>query len=686
MRQFISLPNPAQKGARLRLAFIAAPFILIVVAQALLGAFTLEMVSTLRGYVAGESLWSKGQHQAIYYLDRFVDTRDQAYLEEYREALAAPMGDRDARLALEQSPADVDAAYEGFLRAGNHPDDIPGLIWMFRYFGWFSYMDAAIVRWRTAEAMVLKLVELADEIIANESQLANPEMQAAWKRQIADLNEKITPLTREFSIALGEGTRVVQAALAIANIALALVFVLLTLWRLNRFVEQRRAIEGELERRALHDTLTGLPNRSALEQYAAARLRNGAGSHALIFLDLDQFKVVNDTNGHAAGDRLLCRVAEVLAQRIRKGDLLVRLGGDEFATLMIGCTVDEAEDVAESLRDAAQDLGFLWQGQAYATSASIGLVHFGEEMSFEQAMQAADMACYMAKEKGRNRVHLYTRDDTDMAERAGEMGWVQRLHRALERDRFCLYAQPIVSLGRDRDAGHFEILLRLRDDAGSLVPPASFIPAAERFGLMPLLDRWVVRHTLAALGDHRRQTGTVTGSICGINLSGTSINDATFLPFLRDQFALNGVSPASICFEITETSAIANLEAAGQFIGALREMGSSFALDDFGSGMSSFSYLKSLPVDYLKIDGGFVRDMLNDRSDRAMVEMVNHIGHVMGKKTIAEFVESPQILEALRSIGVDYAQGYALGRPEPFEPAKFLGAGMKPAERMRSAG
>lgn len=674
LRTFSLSPTPAHKGAaRLRLAFVAAPFILIIVLQALLAAFTLEMVSTLRGYVAGESLWSKGQHQAVYFLDRFVDTRDRSYVERYRNALTVVMGDREARLALEASPADVAAASAAFLRAGNHPDDVPGLIWMFQYFRWFSYMDAAIATWRTAEGGVLKLDSLSRQIVTNEAFLGVPAIQAEYKRQISVLNDEITPLTKEFSVTLGNGTRVVQAGLAVANIALALIFIALTVWQLNRFVEQRRAIEGELERRASHDALTGLPNRLALEERAAQLLRGKAGSHALIFLDLDQFKVVNDTNGHAAGDRLLCRVAEVLSERKRGGDLLVRLGGDEFAALMADCTIEQAEEIAERFRDAAQDLGFLWQGQAYATSASVGLVHFASaEMSFEQAMQAADMACYMAKEKGRNRVHVYAPDDTDMAERAGEMGWVQRLHRALERDRFCLYAQSIAPLRNEDSVAHFEILLRLRDDGGSLVPPASFIPAAERFGLMPLLDRWVVKHALASLGEHRRRTGPEVDAICCINLSGTSINDGAFLPFLREQFESSGVAPASICFEITETSAIANLEAAGRFIGALREMGSSFALDDFGAGMSSFSYLKWLPVDYLKIDGSFVRDLLNDRSDRAMVEMINHIGHVMGKKTIAEFVESPEVLAALREIGVDYAQGYALAKPVPFEPEMFL--------------
>lgn len=651
---------------------MAAPFILIIVAQALLGAFTLEMVSTLRAYVAGESLWSKGQHQAIYFLDRYVDTRDPQYIAHYSEALAAPLGDRVARLALEKSPPDLEVAQRGFADAGNRPEDIPGLIWMFRYFRWFSYMDAAIQRWRTAEQMVINLDDLAQRIFADEAVLTDPAAQAGWRREIASINERITPLTKQFSESLGEGTRVVQDALWLANIALAAVFIALTLWRLNRFITQRRVIESELEWRASHDILTGLPNRSALEAQAAKALRHRSGQHALIFVDLDQFKVVNDTNGHAAGDRLLCRVAEILPAQLRSGDLMVRLGGDEFAVLLVDCSLTAATEIAERLRAATQDLGFIWQGQAFATSASIGLVHFAAgETDFVQAMQAADMACYMAKEKGRNRVHLYAPDDSDMVERAGEMGWVQRLHRALERDRFQLYAQTIVPVQPSAGVGHVEILVRLRDDSGELVPPASFIPAAERFGIMPMLDRWVVRKSFALLAQQQREEGRALPGICGINLSGTSINDASFLPFLSEQFALSGIAPSSICFEITETSAIANLEAAGRFISALREMGSSFALDDFGAGMASFGYLKGLPVDYLKIDGSFVRDMLADRQDRAMVEMINHIGHMMGMRTIAEFVELPEILTALTSIGVDYAQGYALGRPEPFDPAKL---------------
>ncbi|RYE09586.1 MAG: EAL domain-containing protein [Hyphomicrobiales bacterium] len=648
----------------------------------MLGAFTLDMVSTLRGYVAGESLWSKGQHQAVFYLGRFVDTRDPVYIERYESALASPMGNRAARLALEGTPPDIEAAQVGFAAAGNRPEDIPGLIWMFQNFSWFSYLNVAVTRWRTAEQMVLKLDQLAQRIFDSGEQLAYPSVQAAYKLEIAEISERITPLTKEFSEALGDGTQVVQDALAIANVALAGLFVALTLWRLNRFLTQRRTIEAELNWRATHDALTGLPNRAALEQRAATQLR--AGEHALIFVDLDQFKVVNDTNGHAAGDALLCRVAEVLQAQLREADLLARLGGDEFAVLLSDCSLEVAEGIAERLRQATQDLGFFWQGQAFSTTASIGLVHFSaSDTNFTQAMQAADMACYMAKEKGRNRVHLYARDDSDMVERAGEMGWVQRLHRALEQDRFALYAQTIMPVRAGGGGAHVEILLRLVDDTGALVPPGSFIPAAERFGLMPQLDRWVVRRAFALLARQQRQEGRALPAMCAINLSGTTINDASFLPFVREQFAQSGIAPAAICFEITETSAIANLDAAGRFMTALREMGASFALDDFGAGMASFGYLKKLAVDYLKIDGSFVRDMLSDRQDRAMVEMINHIGHMMGIRTIAEFVESPEILAALATIGVDYAQGYAIGRPEPFEPALLWEVAAAQPERLR---
>jgi len=327
-----------------------------------------------------------------------------------------------------------------------------------------------------------------------------------------------------------------------------------------------------------------------------------------------------------------------------------------------------AEKIAESLRHTVQSLHFVWKGRPFMTTVSIGLVHISQTpTTLEASLRAADMACYMAKEKGRNRVQVYHADDSELSLRFGEMAWVQRLHMALEENRFCLYAQEISPLGQtDGGNGHIEILLRLHDEAGRIILPDSFIPAAERYGLMTSLDRWVVENVFKIIARCMHERAGRPMAMCAINLSGITIGDDDFLGFLREKFEAYSIPPEMICFEITETSAIANLGSAIRFINELKALGCHFSLDDFCAGMSSFAYLKHLPVDFLKIDGSFVKDMLDDPINRAMVEVINHIGHVMGKRTIAEFVETPQIEQALLEIGVDYAQGYLIERPQLF--------------------
>ena len=285
----------------------------------------------------------------------------------------------------------------------------------------------------------------------------------------------------------------------------------------------------------------------------------------------------------------------------------------------------------------------------------------------EETLKAADMACYMAKEKGRNRIQVYHPSDSELVQRVGEMGWVQRIRNGLDEQRFCLFAQEIRALkAGEPDRSHVELLIRLRDEDGNLVLPGSFMPAAERYGLMPLIDRWVVRNAFELLAS-RLDSGFDRLSSCAINLSGATFGDDGFVDYVRRQFEIYRVPPEKICFEVTETNAIANISNATRFIQALKKLGCRFSLDDFGTGMSSFAYLKHLPVDYIKIDGSFVREMLNSETDRAMVEMIVHMAKVMGKCVVAECVESEEILDALREIGVGYAQGYAIGKPEPFE-------------------
>jgi diguanylate cyclase (GGDEF)-like protein len=417
---------------------------------------------------------------------------------------------------------------------------------------------------------------------------------------------------------------------------------------------------------ATHDSLTGLYNRGEFERRLQSLIeRTGAGArHALFYIDLDQFKVVNDTCGHAAGDQMLCQIATLIHGHMRESDTLARLGGDEFGVLLEGCGADKARSIAESILDEVRGLRFVWDEKPFMVGASIGLVEIsGADLDGAHLLAAADTACYAAKDEGRNRIQVFNAADSETIRRSGEMNWVTRINRAFDENRFRLHWQAIESLQGDGSTErHGEILLRMLDNDGLLVLPATFLPAAERYNQMPRVDRWVVRQSLRWLADQADM------SRCGsINLSGQSLGDEQLLDFIVEQLRETGVAAGRICFEITETAAIANLTRATRFIGALRERGCRFSLDDFGSGLSSFGYLKNLPVDFLKIDGSFVRNIARNPIDQAMVAAINNIGHVMGLATIAEFVESDEIKTLLTAQGVDYGQGYGIAQPEPLE-------------------
>ena len=438
-------------------------------------------------------------------------------------------------------------------------------------------------------------------------------------------------------------------------------------------MSRERQYAARLSNLASHDPLTGLLNRREFEQRVRAvvdRPADDGAQHAVLYLDLDQFKIVNDTGGHAAGDELLRQVGALLRPRLREGDVLARLGGDEFGVLLPHCPPAPALRIAEALRKSIVDFRFAWRNRTFTIGVSIGLVNLADApQTLASVLSAADAACYLAKDKGRNRVQVYLPEDSEVTLRHGEMEWVNRIHRALAEDRLCLYAQPMLALqAHAGEPAHHELLVRLMDEHGELIPAIEFIPAAERYHLMPTIDRWVIRSAFRVLAE-RLGTGDASGTgSYAINVSGASIGDDQFLDFVRENFARFHIPHSMICFEITETTAVTSLSRAAQFIGALREPGCRFALDDFGVGVSSFAYLKRLPVDFLKIDGSFVRNMLQDPVDSAMVEAIHRIGRVMGKQTIAESVETPATLDAVRRAGIDYAQGYAIAEPALFAP------------------
>lgn len=431
-------------------------------------------------------------------------------------------------------------------------------------------------------------------------------------------------------------------------------------------VSESRELNRRLSYHVSHDVLTGLVNRREFEGRLERAMRAAQAresSFALCYVDIDQFKIVNDTCGHGAGDALLAQVAQLLKSKIRWRDTLSRLGADEFAILLEACPLDEALRTAEVLREAIAGARFQWEDRSFRLAASIGVVPLtGENLDAASALSAADSACQAAKELGRNRVHCFEENDLDLMRRRREMQWASRITSALEEGRFELYRQTIEPLQSQEQGLHYEILLRMRDEQGKVITPDHFIAAAERYALTPAVDRWVIENTFRWLVSEADERDKL--AMCSINLSGQSFGDDKFLPFVIEQFHRTGLDARKICFEITETAAIASFSQANRFIHALRELGCRFALDDFGTGLSSFGYLKHFPVDFLKIDGSFVREIVKDPIDREMVRTINEIGHLTQKRTIAEFAESAEIIEMLRTLGVDYAQGYGVSRPQ----------------------
>lgn len=435
-------------------------------------------------------------------------------------------------------------------------------------------------------------------------------------------------------------------------------------------ITEARRLSEQLSYQASHDDLTGLVNRWEFKnrlEHLISTAQTTDAEHALCYLDLDQFKVINDTCGHIAGDELLRQLAQLLQSQVQEQDTLARLGGDEFGVLIEHCSMAQATRLADTLLERFAEFRFSWQEKRFGIGGSIGVVPITKDSgTLTDILSAADAACYEAKDGGRNRVKQYRRDDTTMIRRNGVMRVMAQLHRAIEEERFQLYYQPIEALNEEEPPGfHYELLIRMRDEYGRFVRPGAFLPAAERFNMAQQLDRWTIATALHWLSRYPEHVNRL--NICALNLSGQSLSEEGIYEHIITQFEQTGVPPEKICFEVTETAAISNINRATKLMASLKDLGCTFALDDFGSGLSSFAYLKTLPVDFLKIDGSFVKDIESDSVDLAMVKSINEIAQVMGKKTIAEFVENQAILNILREIGVDYVQGYGIGQPLPIK-------------------
>lgn len=531
--------------------------------------------------------------------------------------------------------------------------------------------------WKLAEARgrpVREIFMLRHEIEGHT--LENPAEVCLREGKLTDVGQHSILVSRD-----GREIPIQDSAAPILDTAGRLAGVVLVVHDVSR----ERQLRRQLAHHAAHDSLTGLINRREFEvrlENALESARQGA-SHVLLYVDLDQFKVVNDTCGHSAGDQLLKQVTALIRGFVRAADTVSRLGGDEFGVLLENCSLERAVEIADDMRNAIRDYRFVAKEAAFEIGASIGLVAIGEDSeNIESLLAAADVACYAAKDAGRNRVHVYQHGAAP--ERHAEMQWVSRITRAIDEDRLELYFQPIVPVGEMVDKrGHFELLVRMRDENGRMVPPNAFIPAAERYNIMPMVDRWVIVHALRDLAFRPEEGKSDDGYTLAINLSGTSLNDDKFLEFVIAAIDEHRPHERTICFEITETAAISNLARAVHFMNELKARGCEFSLDDFGNGLSSFSYLQNLPVDYIKIDGNFVRNIAANHVHQCMVDAIHRVGKAMGIRMIAEHVESRQTLELLAEIGVEYVQGFHISAPQPVSRFPRLAArGTRPALRL----
>jgi diguanylate cyclase (GGDEF)-like protein/PAS domain S-box-containing protein len=518
--------------------------------------------------------------------------------------------------------------------------------------------------WRTTEALGLPAATILTFISdTTREPVESPVARCLQEGRAVDMADGVLLLRRDGTeVAIGDSAAPIRDRNG-ATTGVVLVF---------HDVTEKRRVSRKLSHEAAHDALTSLVNRKEFERRLTRTLGDvtdsGVGEHSLCYLDLDRFKLVNDACGHEAGDELLRRIAALLASHMRKRDTLARLGGDEFGALLENCPLNEAVEIAETIRQAMEEFRYVWDGQSFSLGISIGLVPITPSSGrMASVLRAADAACYIAKEAGGNRVFADRPEPAIAIQPHSPIRRVSPLAQALAEERFHLYAQPIVPLLPERPRRpRCEILLRLPDERGNPQPAASFLPQAERYNLMPAIDRWVIRRTIELMGGWHQEHAGCELPLCSINLSASSLDDTSLVPRLREQLSQHRLPPEALCFEIAEAAALANFAQTVRFISEIRTTGCGVALDDFGTGVHSFTYLKALPVDFLKISGHYVRGLVDDPVYGTIVAAVNQVGRLMGISTIAEEVDSEPVLNQLRSLGIGYAQGHALAIPEPF--------------------
>ncbi len=620
--------------------------ILQQILQKVLSAPILDMVQSAQRFASGEQAarFDEKRNDEFGYLAKFINQALDSIMDQQQQI-------ESSRKALYEEKIQAEITLSSIMDGVITTDANNGVRYVNPVAERLLELDKKVVKGRN----LADLVTLVDEDSGDH--LAIPTLHCLQTQQV-------TVLSGHSALVLGDGKTIhIEASAApMRNDEGELIGSVMVL----QDVSQERKLKRQLSYQASHDMLTGLFNRLMFEQHLEAVLvnvRQEGRHHALCYVDLDQFKIVNDTCGHVAGDELLRQIGDLLKSCIREGDTLARLGGDEFGLLLENCELQKAVSVADKMRESVKGFRFGWHDKSFEIGASIGVVAINAENNDKASILAsADMACYAAKDMGRNRVHVYEPSDTHLTEQHGHMHWASRISKALDDDRMVLFEQPIVAIKGEPDMSvHCEILIRMIDDEGSLIQPNAFIPAAERYNLMQKVDRWVISEVFRTLASNQSKD---IHKIVSINLSGISLVEDELLGYVLAQAKQHKTDLSRICFEITETAAITNLSRATYFIKELKALGCKFSLDDFGSGLSSFSYLKNLPIDYLKIDGSFIVDILKDPIDRAMVDAIVRLGHVLKVQVIAEWVENEETLQLLESIGLDYVQGYHLGRPE----------------------